>query len=405
MKREARDKREHMPRPVRRIPLEEKPSRRRVVGFAIAAAAACLALFFAIRALVRVDAGWTWVDLSNSDGPVCDVRLWADLGAGTDSPLTERRFLTDVCSTASREFYTLMNPYEIASGEHNLWWINHHPNEIIEVDPRLYNALKQSVSAGRWVFLGPVYEIWDGVYFSTGDQDARQGDPRLDAETGEALREIMEQLRREDRISLDFLEDSRLRLNLAPELMELGETYEITRYLDFGWMTNAYAADYLADTLLEKGWTHGLLVSSDGFVRCLDDRGSYSLEILSTLEGRNILAANAVYEGPAALLQLIPRPQGDRPRSFVYADGGLRTPWISPEDGLDRRPVDSLTAVSRDGGCADLLNQVIPLLTADDFSPDALIRLAGEMNGELTAVVGEEIFQAGDTAMLRIAEN
>ena len=143
MKREARDFRERMPRPVRRIPLEEGSLRRRIIGAGIALVVAGLALFIALRTMTRVDAGWAWIEPDSAEGPTAEVRLWAELGAGEESPLTERKKLTALYSGAARELYTLFSPYEIYSGVNNLWWINHHPNEEVTVDPRLYSALEK----------------------------------------------------------------------------------------------------------------------------------------------------------------------------------------------------------------------------------------------------------------------
>lgn len=395
MKREARDIRDRMPRPVRRIPLSEGPLRKRGVAFALALLAAGLALFFALRALTRVDRGWAWVEAESSGGPVSEVRLWAELGAGADSPLTERRFLTGVFSEASREVRALLSPYELTAGVTNLYWINHHPGEELQVDPRLYRALRQAAELGRWIFMGPVYEIWDGVYFSADDLEASRADPRRDADTAKALEELRGLLMREDQISLSFPGENRVRLNLSPELRALAEACGTDRYLDFGWMENAFAADLLAEAMTAAGWTRGLLVSPDGFARCLDDRGNFALEIRAEAQGKVMTLAQGAYQGPAAVAQLLPRPEGSRPRSYRYADGENRSPWISQADGLDRRPVDGLDLVARGGSCVQLLDLAAELLTADRFSPEALEARAEE-GISLVAVSEGRIYSAGD---------
>ena len=396
MKREARDFRERMPRPVRRIPLEEGSLRRRIIGAGIALVVAGLALFIALRTMTRVDAGWAWIEPDSAEGPTAEVRLWAELGAGEESPLTERKKLTALYSGAARELYTLFSPYEIFSGVNNLWWINHHPNEEVTVDPRLYSALEKCAGSGRGIYFGPVYEIWDGVYFSQTDQDARIADPREGAANAAALAEILAALQDESQISLSFLGQGMLRLNVSEQLLRLAEEEGIERFLDFGWMQNACAADELARVLTEAGWTRGVLVSQDGFIRCLDGRDSFVLEILSTLQGKAVRNAEARYRGPAALMQLIPAPRGERARSYLYADGTLRTAWISREDGLDRQPVDSLSTVSRTKGCLDMALEVWPLLTEEEFRPQALEALAEPGEISLIAIRDNRIYCAGE---------
>ena len=390
MKREARDIRDRMPRPVRRIPLSEGGLRKRAAGVILALLAAGLALFFSLRELTRVDQGWTWIDAASKEGPVSEVRLYADLGAGEESALTERKRLSALFSEASREITGLLSPYDPVPGQLNLYWINTHPNEDLRVDARLVRALKQAAEQGRWIFLGPVLEIWDGVYFSENGQEAALADPRLDADTAAAVRDLMALLSREDQISLRFTGEDTVCLNLSPQLRALGEEYGVRRYLDFGWTRNAFEADLLAEALTAAGWTRGLLSSPDGFTRCLDGRGSFLAEIRAEQDGKTVTFAQREYQGPAAVAQLVPAPAGSRARSFRYEDGSLRTPWISAADGLDRRPVDGLTLVGPGGSCGDLAGRALALLTGDDFdwarwqeAAGAGIRMSALLDGKL----------------------
>ena len=402
MKREARDFREKMPRPVQRIPLAEGSLRRRGIGVALALLAAGLALFISLRTLTRVDEGWTQIEADTAKGPAGEVAFWAELGAGTESPLTERRFLTGVYSDAARELHTLFNPYEIAAGVNNIWWINHHPDEEIPVDPRLYQALRHAVSMGREVYFGPVYELWDSVYFSETDQEARQADPRLDPETGKALTALMGYLSKEEHISLSFPAENTVCLHLSEALRECCEDYGLSRCLDLGWMTNAYITDMLAEVLLDRGWTKGILASPDGYVRCLGE-GTYTLEVLAARNGRAVRIAGAEYTGPAAILQMIPVPGGSRARFYRYGDGTLRSPWISPEDGLDRIPVENLSLISRTDGCRDLLKPALQVLLEEIPPEEAPDCLAGK-GCSFLAVRGNQLYGAGEEFRLKTAE-
>ena len=374
MKREQRDFREQMPRPVQRVPLEETPRRWRVIALAAALVIAGLALFIALRTLTRVDSGWQQLQADTADGPVASVALWADLGAGEASPLSERRALTTVYSRAARELYTLFTPYEIVSGVQNLWWINHHPEEELEVDARLYRALRLAADAGGEIFLGPVYALGDSVYFSSSDGDASQADPRLDGASAEAVAAFLPLLSSREHISLRFPVENTVCLHISPELRAMAEEYGVDRFLDFGWMTDAFLTDALAEALLSAGFTRAALVSPDGFIRLLDGRAPYTLEVLSARQGNVVRAADA-------------------------EDGTLRSAWISPLDGLDHAPVDGLCAIApADGrnaaGCAELLMRVLPLLR-EEFTEERLRETAGT-DVTLLAVRGEDIIQVGE---------
>ena len=184
MKREARDFRETAPKPVKRIPLDIKNPRLRLFLVIMALAIAAGAFFIAFRNLVSVEPGWTYLE---ADGAVglnvsADFRLQVELGAGNETPLTERKRLTTVYSAAAREAYTRYTTQEYVTGMNGLWYINHHPGEEIRVDERLYRSLETSLAAGNWLYLGPVYEVWDSVWFSQEDREAAEADPRKDAE-------------------------------------------------------------------------------------------------------------------------------------------------------------------------------------------------------------------------------
>ena len=364
MKREVRDFREAAPRPVKRIPLEIKNPRLRLALVILALAVAAGAFWYAFRQLVTVEPGWT---LLEADGAVglnvsADFRLQVELGAGSETPLAERKRLTTVYSGAAREAYTRYTAQEYVSGVSGIWYINHHPGEVIRVDEQLYRALQKSLSAGDWLYLGPVYEVWDSVWFSQEDREAAEADPRKDAETAAYLMQVTDFVR-SGGIRLELREDRSVCLILSDEYRAFGEENGITRWLDFGWQKNAYVIDDLADALTAKGWQKAVLSSKDGFIRCLDGRGSFTMNVYAETEAGIGQIAEAGYQGPAALLMMLPAPGGERSHAYRYRDGTLRTAWISLKDGLDVRPVDGLAAYAEEGGCAELLSRFLNCIT------------------------------------------
>ena len=364
MKREARDFRETAPKPVKRIHLEIKNSRLRLLLFIAALAVAAGAFFFAFRQLTSVEPGWTFLE---ADGAVglnvsSDFRLQVELGAGSETPLAERKRLTTLYSNAVREAYTLYTTQEYVSGVNSLWYINHHPGEEIRVDERLYRAMQKSLSAGDWLYLGPAYEVWDSVWFSQEDREAAEADPRRDTETAAYLMQVTDFIR-SGGIRLELREDRSVCLILSDEYRVFGEENGITRWLDFGWQKNAFIIDDLADALTSAGWSRAVLSSRDGFIRCLDNRGSFTLNMYADTNNGVGQIAQMDYSGPAAAMMLLPAPGGDRSYSYRYQDGTLRAAWISTENGLDARPADGLAAYAEKEGCADLLCRFLNLLT------------------------------------------
>ncbi len=398
MKREARDFRETAPKPVRRISLDIKNPRLRLFLVIMALAVAAGAFFLAFRQLVSVEPGWTVLE---ADGAVglnvsADFRLQIELGAGSETPLAERKRLTTVYSAAAREAYTLYTTQEYVTGVNGLWYINHHPGEEIRVDEKLYRALETSLSAGNWLYLGPAYEVWDSVWFSQEDREAAEADPRKDTELAGYLAQIAGFIRAGD-IRLELRDDLNVCLVISDEYRAFGEENDITRWLDFGWQKNAFIIDDLADALTASGWTRAVLSSTDGFIRCLDERGGFTLNMYADT-GTVTQIARMEYTGPASLMMLLPAPGGNRHYFYRYQDGTLRTAWISAEDALDVQPADGLAAYAEKGGCAELLCRFLDLITRSEASEADWQAAAGDecalrivRNGTLTSLGNDRL--------------
>jgi hypothetical protein len=309
MKREARDFRETAPKPVERIPVEIKRPGLRLLLVIAALAIASGAFFYGFRGLTSVEAGWTPVEADGASGMTAadDFQLLAELGAGQESALTERRRLVSVYSAAARDAYTLYTSAEYVAGVNNLWYINHHPGEEIVLDARLYRAVEKSLQSGSWLYLGPLYETWDSVYFSLEDREAAAADPRANPETADFLKQAAEMIRNGE-IKLELRGDNRVCLTLSDRILAFGQEYGVSRWLDFGWQKNAFIADDLADALIAAGWSRAVLSSGDGFIRCLDGRGTFGLNLYADTETGIRQIAEMEYSGPASLLMLLPPP-------------------------------------------------------------------------------------------------
>lgn len=378
MKREARDFRETAPKPVKRIALDDSKPRRRLLAIILALAVAAGAFFFAFRGLTNVEPGWATLEADGGVGMNVsgDFRLQAELGAGKETPAAERRKLTAVYSKAAREAYTLYTTQENTADVTGLWYINHHPGEEIQVDGRLYRSMQKSLASGNWLYLGPVYETWDSVWFSREDREAEAADPRKNGEQADFLAQVMKYIRAGD-IRLELREGRKVCLYLSDAYRAFGQENGITRWIDFGWQKNAFIIDDLAEALETAGWSRAVISSTDGFIRCLDDRGTFTLNVLADA-GEVKQAAQMEYRGPASLLMLLPSPGGSRPYGYRYRDGTGRTAWISPENGLDVKPADGMTAYAEEGGCADLLCRFLPLLTRPDATDREWSAAAGD---------------------------
>ena len=351
MKREARDRRESAPAPVKRIELEDKPSRRRVILLIGALAIVAGALFFTLRAALRVDPGWGEIE---SEGKYAEeITLRYDLGRSGENPETERKKLQRIFTLALQQAGQALDSSESQPEPRNLAWVNAHPGEKTEVAPELYAALEKALEAGRWVFLGPVMEANASLLASMEDGEAAAMDPRKDPDMADFVRQAMAYLTNPEQIRVEMLGENQIRLVVSEEYLAFGEEYGIRRWIDFGWIKNAFVIDAVAEKMLEAGADRGILSSGDGFLRSLCENDGIQLAMRGGEENVTAVCAEA-----AAMICRTAEEAGRR-----YADGTIRTPWLSMTDGLDGAGVEGIIAAVQGNGCGVLALWLMPLLS------------------------------------------
>ena len=370
MKREARDFREGMPRPVQRIPLNENASRSRLIWTLIALAVAVGAFFFGFRGLLNGEAGWTVIESEGVYG--AGMTLQYRLGETGGSPSAEQKKIRQIYALALEENGKALDVHHLSEEPRNLAWLNRHPDTETEIAPVLYRAMQTSLTNGRWIYLGPLYEMNESMLAARTDAEAEQSDPRRNPEMAEFLAEILPLLQTDEHIRVEFSEGNRVCLHLSEELRTLGESYGVERWIDFGWQRGAYLTDAIAAALSAAGAEHGVLTHQQGFIRCMEKDQTFRMDLRGPKGTGQGWSGSLTYTGPMSLLFLSALPSSDMPAGYRYEDGTLRTPWISAADGLDHAPVDTLVAAAREAECADLLAQVLPALTRDAWEEDLL---------------------------------
>lgn len=383
MRRYARDKRPHI-KPVEKIQLSEDNTVRRAIAAVVLLIVGAAALAYAFSQLFSTESGWQTIEAGPSDGPTCaqEFTLLYELGSkGQDTRAEERALVqayTEACQTAYQLFHTM----ESFEGVTNLRDINAHPNETLTVDRPLYAAFEAVQASGdRSVYLGPVWARYSDLFFCQDDSQTADFDPWISGAVAEGYAAIAAYAADPAHISVELLGEDQICLRVSEEYLAYAAQEDIDRFLDFGWMTNAFIADYLADTLAQAGFSHGVLSSFDGFARCLDGRDTaFALDLYGWEQGRPIMAGTMQYQGPMSIVSLraFPVTQEDWQRFYQQKDGQFRTPFLDPADGKCRQSVDSLVCWSGDAGCAQLAMAAAPVFIAGEFDPAPLERMAGE---------------------------
>ena len=342
---------------------------------------AALALTAGLTSALQTPAGWHTVE-GNSVELNCggDFVLRYEYGAGKDSATAESKALELLYGRTVEDAWNLFFNEAGSSDLAGIFAINQHPNEEITIDGGLYRALEQIVGSGsRALYLAPVYAEYDRVFYSESDGAAREFDPGQNAQQREYVQLLADYANDPQAIQIVLRADNKVMLQVSEEYLAFTEENEVQNLVDFGWLRNAFIADYIASKLTDNGFTNGYIASVDGFTRNLDSReNSYSLNVFNK-NGESVeLAAVMDYSSPKSLVFLRGYPMYDQEylRYYVFADGRIVTAMIDPADGQSKAATDNLVAYSEDLGCGQLALSVMPVYVADTLAEEALNALA-----------------------------
>lgn len=386
-----------------KIQLSESNAARRGIAAALLLVVGAAALAYSFSRLFAPDVGWQAIEAGSSDGPTCadEFTLLYELGAGDQDARSENRRVAQAYTQACQTAYRLFHTVEHFEGVVSLRDINGQPNQALSVDPALYRAFEAVKAAGdRTVYLGPVWARYGDLFACQDDSQLVDFDPWASEAVAEEYAAIAAYAADPAHIDVELLGDNRIRLRVSEEYLAYAAREGIDRFLDFGWMRNAFVADYLAETLAGAGLTHGVLSSDDGFVRCLDSRGTaFTLNLYGWEGDRPIEAGSVQYQGPMSIVSLrgFPVTQGDWQRFYRLRNGLFRTPFLSPVDGKCRQSVDSLVCWSGDTGCAQLAMAAAPVFVAEEFDPAPLERMAGK--GACAVWCEDRVFSSTDRTL------
>lgn len=379
--RKARDKRPRV-KPVERIALPEGNTALRAAAAVVFLVIGVTLLIYAASRLFAVDPGWQTIEAGASEGTTCgDEFVFSyELGAGEASAAAESRGLKAVYTAACRKAYQLFHTLESFEGVVNLREINLHPNETLTVDEGLYRAFETVQRSGeRTLYLGPVYARFENVFSCIDDAQLVEFDPQASEDVRREYEAMAGYARDPEAVNLRLLGDNQVCLKVSEDYLSFAQREEIDRFLDFGWMRNAFVADYLAEELAENGYTNGFISSYDGFSRNLDSRGTgYSQNIYDLVDGVTYPAGVMEYDGPMSIVYLrdFPSDELDSRRMYQLRNGELRTTYLSTADGRCRSAANNLICYSKMAGCGEITLQIAPVYVADTLDASALEALA-----------------------------
>lgn len=407
MGRTARDRRQlPHPRPVQKIELSNNKLLLRGIAAVVFLVIGAFALSQAVSQLFSVESGWQTIEaVGNEASCASELVLVYDLGSSGLSASAEARQIRELYSGECRLLYQLFHTVESFEGVTNLRDINLHPNETLTVDGALYRALETVQRLGdRTIYLGPVYARYNYLFFCEDDARLADFDPWTSKDVRQEYETIAAYARDPASIDLQLLGEGQVRLFVSEEYLAYAQQEDIERFLDFGWLQNAFVVDEVAAVLTENGFTRGAVSSCNGFNRNLDDRPqTYSQHVYDSAGGTVYPAAVMAYEGPMSLVTLYDHPINEQDAFRVYSceDGSIRTDYLSVEDGRCRNAVSDLLLYSETLGCAETAMRAAPVFIADTLDTEALGALA---KSGIQSVYCEDRTIYGTDAALRLTD-
>ena len=365
----AREKRTPYVKPVERIELDESHIKRRIVLAVLFAVIGLAAFSYAIIQFRKAEPKWTEIEVDAASGVNLsgEFTLRYHLGRGTMSPTAEKKQLVNLYSTEMSELFQLYSATKFVNNINNLYEINRRPNEEIEVDPRLYRALKVSAEqGGRILYYGPYYEYYNSLFFAGEDYLAEYFDPARSREAGEYFEELSRFIRDPEAVRMEFPAENKVVLRISDQYLSYAKEAGIEVFADLSMMQNAFAADEVCERFRSRGLINGYLVSDDGFIVNLCSDAEMNFEEYTYSDGKAAVRQSWSYTGARNIVTLrsFPLKKADLVRCYVYEDGSLVSSYIN-DRGLQASRFDTLSAWSETKGCAEIFFALLPYKTGE----------------------------------------
>ena len=134
----GRQKKPYLP-PVERIELNQEHIGRRLIIAAVLLVFGAAMLGYAFVHLMSPGDEWITVEADSSEGANCgsEFSFLYRPGSGEQSYSADKRGVTALYSQLCRKAFELFHHKEAFEGVNNIYTINRHPNEVLEVDEGL----------------------------------------------------------------------------------------------------------------------------------------------------------------------------------------------------------------------------------------------------------------------------
>lgn len=371
--------RDNRPRvkPVEHIELSDKSTKLKIILAVVFFLLGIGLLVYSLNSCMAVETGWITIEADSAEASCSSEFVFQYYSNGNAA---EHKQIYRLYSDAARTAYQLFSADEAFEGVNNIYFLNRHPNEKISVDPVLYQAFSTlDAASNRAVYLAPVYRQYDSMFYSQSDSEAEEFDPFQNPEQKAYLQELAAMAGNPEMVELELLEQNQVMLKVSETYLQFAKENDISDFINFHWMKNAFIIDYLAQTMIDHHFTAGNISSYDGFIRNLDSTSdtAYSFNLYNKVGQEVLPAATMEYHGAISIVFLrnymINSP--DIQHYYAFENGETRSCYIDVTDGLCKESLDNLVCYSYGMGCADSLMQMQPVYVDDALDVERIKQL------------------------------
>lgn len=382
MSREARRK-DPPVKPVKSIEVSDDKRKQKLILIVILLALGITLIVFAVSNFLSVPAGWETIRVGTNAEETCAGEFIFQylLGDGDKAANVEQKEVTNIYAQAAQEAFRIFHADRLFDDVHNVAYLNQHPNEDVEIPAALYNAfaLLQKYE-NRALYLAPIYQEYVSMFLCDEDWIAKDYDPDQDLEQAAYFTKVLAFTNDGNAVKLELLGNNKVKLSVSSDYVQFAKDNEITAFIDFYWMKNAFIVDYLAQQLTNAGYTKGSISSFDGFTRNLDasDR-AYQLNVFDRVDQSIYQAGVLNYTGALSIVALRNYPTSSLAVELYHQwqDGKYTSCHIDPADGRSKSALNDLIGYAKDAQCSEILLKMYPLYVTGASDTEALQSLSG----------------------------
>lgn len=361
-------KRPYLP-PVKNVEVGKPNVRKRLIVITILFAIGIVGIGMGIFFSRQWEDGWKIVESDNVLGCASEISFHYYLaGEGAAERSKEvARLYTELCAKEDIA-YSLKE-----TGNGNLAYLNAHPNETVEICPELYGTLEKLKKYGcRYLFLGPAYETYEGLFSCSEDRETVDFDPVQNPELADEFRQVAAFAGDPGMVDTELLGGNKVRLKVADPYAAFAKERTLHNFVDLRILKNAAILEDMAAVFAEKGYTDGYMQTADGFGVNLKAGEEFLINVANAGDG---IIAQLRAEPPVAFAALrdYALTDSDKWRVYTFADGSVRTIFLDPEDGLPKTAaLHDLLLLSKEKGCLELAALGAEIFGKESFVPEKL---------------------------------